>query len=68
MMDIIYCSADERFDGTYQTNIVVSSDGSMLYVPPGIFKSTCKVATLILLRALDTWGYSCKVTYRSPTI
>ena len=39
----MYCSADERFDGTYQTNIVVSSDGSMLYVPPGIFKSTCKV-------------------------
>ena len=38
-----YFSADERFDGTYQTNIVVSSDGSMLYVPPGIFKSTCKV-------------------------
>ena len=41
-------SADERFDGTFQTNIVVSSDGSMLYVPPGIFKSTCKVATLIV--------------------
>ena len=36
-------SADERFDGTFQTNIVVSSDGSMLYVPPGIFKSTCKI-------------------------
>ena len=36
-------SADERFDGTFQTNIVASSDGSMLYVPPGIFKSTCKI-------------------------
>merc|ERR550519_1527896 len=40
---LLYNSADERFDGTFQTNIVVSSDGSMLYVPPGIFKSTCKV-------------------------
>ena len=44
----IVFSADERFDGTFQTNIVVSSDGAMLYVPPGIFKSTCKVATSIL--------------------
>lgn len=36
-------SADERFDGTFQTNVVAASDGSMLYVPPGIFKSTCKI-------------------------
>ena len=36
-------SADDKFDGTYQTNIVVSSDGSTLYVPPGLFKSTCKI-------------------------
>ena len=36
-------SADERFDGTFQTNVVASADGSMLYVPPGIFKSTCKI-------------------------
>jgi len=40
---LLYNSADERFDGTFQTNIVVSKDGSMLYVPPGIFKSTCKI-------------------------
>ena len=41
---IIYnSSADERFDGTFQTNVVVSHDGSCLYVPPGIFKSTCKI-------------------------
>jgi len=36
-------SADEQFDGTFQTNVVVSSDGKCLYVPPGIFKSTCKI-------------------------
>ena len=36
-------SADERFDGTFQTNVVISSDGACLYVPPGIFKSTCKI-------------------------
>ena len=39
----LFFSADERFDGTFQTNIVANADGSMLYVPPGIFKSTCKI-------------------------
>jgi len=37
------CSADEGFDGTYPTNVVVRNNGSCLYVPPGIFKSTCKI-------------------------
>jgi hypothetical protein len=39
----MYNSADEKFDGTFQTNVVVDSSGSCLYVPPGIFKSTCKI-------------------------
>jgi Neurotransmitter-gated ion-channel ligand binding domain len=38
-----YFSADEGFDGTYPTNVVVRNNGSCLYVPPGIFKSTCKI-------------------------
>jgi nicotinic acetylcholine receptor len=36
-------SADEKFDGSYQTNVVVSNEGKCLFVPPGIFKSTCKI-------------------------
>ena len=36
-------SADEAFDGTYPTNVVVTSNGSCTYIPPGIFKSTCKI-------------------------
>ncbi|XP_020290540.1 neuronal acetylcholine receptor subunit alpha-7 isoform X1 [Pseudomyrmex gracilis] len=40
---LMYNSADEGFDGTYQTNVVVGNNGSCLYVPPGIFKSTCKI-------------------------
>ncbi|GBL76051.1 CHRNA7-FAM7A fusion protein [Araneus ventricosus] len=39
----ICCSADEKFDGTYHTNVVVRSNGSCTYIPPGIFKSTCKI-------------------------
>lgn len=40
---LMYNSADEGFDGTYPTNVVVKNNGSCLYVPPGIFKSTCKI-------------------------
>nr|QFS21895.1 nicotinic acetylcholine receptor alpha 7 subunit [Periplaneta americana] len=40
---LMYNSADEGFDGTYPTNVVVRDSGSCLYVPPGIFKSTCKI-------------------------
>ncbi|CAG0913226.1 unnamed protein product [Notodromas monacha] len=40
---LMYNSADEGFDGTYKTNVVVRHNGSCLYVPPGIFKSTCKI-------------------------
>ncbi|XP_063864571.1 acetylcholine receptor subunit alpha-type acr-16-like isoform X7 [Scylla paramamosain] len=40
---LMYNSADEGFDGTYQTKVVVSSNGNCLYIPPGIFKSTCKI-------------------------
>lgn len=39
----MYNSADEGFDGTYPTNVVVRNNGSCVYIPPGIFKSTCKI-------------------------
>ena len=31
-------SASEAFDGTFPTNVVVTSDGTCTYIPPGIFK------------------------------
>ncbi|XP_075591814.1 neuronal acetylcholine receptor subunit alpha-7 isoform X3 [Dermatophagoides farinae] len=40
---LLYNSADEKFDGTYHSNVVVNHNGSCLYIPPGIFKSTCKI-------------------------
>ena len=52
-------SASEAFDGTYQTNVVVTSEGQCTYIPPGqsfsfssntaphyitgIFKSSCQI-------------------------
>ncbi|CAG2113301.1 unnamed protein product, partial [Medioppia subpectinata] len=35
--------ADEKFDSTFRTNVVVNNNGSCLYVPPGVFKSTCQI-------------------------
>lgn len=39
----LFHSADEAFDGTYPTNVVVTNTGKCTYIPPGIFKSTCKI-------------------------
>uniref|UniRef100_A0A8C6U9B2 Cholinergic receptor, nicotinic, alpha 7 (neuronal) n=1 Tax=Neogobius melanostomus TaxID=47308 RepID=A0A8C6U9B2_9GOBI len=40
---LLYNSADERFDATFHTNIVVDHSGECTYIPPAIFKSTCKI-------------------------
>ncbi|TKC37055.1 hypothetical protein EI555_007420 [Monodon monoceros] len=36
-------SADERFDATFHTNVLVNSSGYCQYLPPGIFKSSCYI-------------------------
>ncbi|XP_054160227.1 neuronal acetylcholine receptor subunit alpha-7-like [Oppia nitens] len=40
---LMYNSADEKFDSTFRTNVVVNNNGTCLYVPPGVFKSTCQI-------------------------
>ena len=40
---LMYNSASKEFDSTYKVNIIVYSDGSCKYGPPGIFTSTCQV-------------------------
>ncbi|XP_022257668.1 neuronal acetylcholine receptor subunit alpha-7-like isoform X1 [Limulus polyphemus] len=40
---LMYNSADERIDSTIPTNVVVQHNGTCTYIPPGIFKSTCKI-------------------------
>ncbi|XP_068177509.1 neuronal acetylcholine receptor subunit alpha-7-like [Antennarius striatus] len=40
---LLYNSADERFDATFHTNVLVDSSGSCQYIPPGILKSTCYI-------------------------
>ncbi|XP_069078457.1 neuronal acetylcholine receptor subunit alpha-7 isoform X1 [Pleurodeles waltl] len=40
---LLYNSADERFDASFHTNVLVNSSGNCEYLPPGIFKSTCYI-------------------------
>ncbi|XP_026990746.1 neuronal acetylcholine receptor subunit alpha-7 [Tachysurus fulvidraco] len=40
---LLYNSADERFDATFHTNVLVNSSGACQYIPPGILKSTCYI-------------------------
>ncbi|KHJ86413.1 Neurotransmitter-gated ion-channel ligand binding domain protein [Oesophagostomum dentatum] len=40
---LLYNSVDANFDSTYQTNMVVYNDGKVHWVPPGIFKISCKI-------------------------
>uniref|UniRef100_A0A1I8JFT5 Neuronal acetylcholine receptor subunit alpha-7 n=1 Tax=Macrostomum lignano TaxID=282301 RepID=A0A1I8JFT5_9PLAT len=40
---LLYNSADEKFDATYPTNVVIEHTGLMTYIPPGMFRSTCKI-------------------------
>lgn len=39
--DIHTLSVDGRFEASWQPNMVVSSDGGVLWIPPAIFKSSC---------------------------
>ena len=40
---LLYNSANENFDASFPTNIIVHDDGKCKQIPPGIFKSTCKI-------------------------
>ncbi|KAM8894982.1 neuronal acetylcholine receptor subunit alpha-7a [Spinachia spinachia] len=40
---LLYNSADDRFDATFHTNILVNTSGSCYYIPPAILRSSCKM-------------------------
>ena len=37
------CSNDGNFDVALDINVVVSSDGSVRWQPPGIYRSSCSI-------------------------
>uniref|UniRef100_T1K349 Uncharacterized protein n=1 Tax=Tetranychus urticae TaxID=32264 RepID=T1K349_TETUR len=40
---LLYNSADERIDSSYPANVEVRQNGSCAWLPPGIYRSTCKI-------------------------
>ncbi|XP_042295528.1 neuronal acetylcholine receptor subunit alpha-7-like isoform X1 [Sceloporus undulatus] len=40
---LLYNSANEEFDSTFHTHILVNSSGYCQWLPPGILKSTCRI-------------------------
>uniref|UniRef100_A0A914WI70 Uncharacterized protein n=1 Tax=Plectus sambesii TaxID=2011161 RepID=A0A914WI70_9BILA len=40
---LLYNSVDSNFDSTYPTNMVVYHTGVVSWIPPGIFKISCKI-------------------------
>ncbi|XP_053224919.1 neuronal acetylcholine receptor subunit alpha-7-like [Podarcis raffonei] len=40
---LLYNSANEEFDSTFHTNVLVNSSGYCQWLPPGILKSTCRI-------------------------
>ncbi|VDM44521.1 unnamed protein product [Toxocara canis] len=40
---LLYNSVDANFDSTYPTNMVVYNTGDISWIPPGIFKISCKI-------------------------
>ncbi|KAE9549423.1 hypothetical protein FO519_007356, partial [Halicephalobus sp. NKZ332] len=40
---LLYNSVDSNFDSTYPTNMIAYNTGDVSWIPPGIFKISCKV-------------------------
>lgn len=41
-------SADGNYEVSYYSNVVITHDGSMLWVPPAIYKSSCIIGVITM--------------------
>ncbi|NWT81728.1 ACH10 protein, partial [Lanius ludovicianus] len=60
---ILYNNADEHFGGSMETNVVLRSDGQIMWDSPAITKSSCKVDVSYF--PFD--GQQCRLTFGSWT-
>ncbi|NXA22838.1 ACH10 protein, partial [Ibidorhyncha struthersii] len=60
---ILYNNADDRFGGSMETNVVLRSDGHIMWDSPAITKSSCKVDVSYF--PFD--GQHCRLTFGSWT-
>ena len=49
---LLYNSASQEFDTTYEVNVNVHNDGLCKYGPPAIFESTCKVSFILYIKMI----------------
>ena len=42
-MFISPCSADGGFEVSFKSNVIVNASGNIMWIPPSIFKSSCKI-------------------------
>jgi len=42
-VDVDTCSADGRFEVSFKANILISNDGTMMWIPATIYKSSCTI-------------------------
>ncbi|VDK50617.1 unnamed protein product [Anisakis simplex] len=40
---LLYNSVDSTFDSTFKSNVLGYNDGTISWIPPGIFKASCKI-------------------------
>ena len=40
---LMYNSADRQFDSTFASNVLVYPDGTTNWIPPGLFRLSCKI-------------------------
>ena len=50
---LLYNSASQEFDTTYEVNVNVHNNGLCKYGPPAIFESTCKVRSIRSITMID---------------
>uniref|UniRef100_A0A8B9SMG6 Neurotransmitter-gated ion-channel ligand-binding domain-containing protein n=1 Tax=Anas platyrhynchos TaxID=8839 RepID=A0A8B9SMG6_ANAPL len=60
---VLYNNADDRFGGSMETNVVLRSDGHIMWDSPAITKSSCKVDVSYF--PFD--GQQCRLTFGSWT-
>nr|XP_047909193.1 neuronal acetylcholine receptor subunit alpha-10 isoform X2 [Anser cygnoides] len=60
---VLYNNADDRFSGSMETNVVLRSDGHIMWDSPAITKSSCKVDVSYF--PFD--GQQCRLTFGSWT-
>ncbi|KAK6747176.1 hypothetical protein RB195_000410 [Necator americanus] len=41
---LLYNSADPQFDSSFQSNVLVYPDGVVNWIPPGVFRISCRIA------------------------